>query len=563
MRKYIAIIGLGILGSLFAPKIKPAAQELEQEFREFLEDFEAKAIPLSVESGKLSFNAMITGTEADYEKSAQSWIALEKIYCDTAAFAKIKRFRDIGQIADPVLKRQLDILYLSFLGSQIDPKMLEEMIRRQTEIEKKFNTFRAEVNGELLSDNQADSILRYSTNSGELEAVWKAGKKIGREIASDLIELIRLRNRAAEKLGFDNYYQMQLELGEQNPEEIEVLFDKLDALTAGAFTRLKDQIDSALAVRYNISKEDLRPWHYQNRFFQEAPAIYGIDLDRFYRDKDPVAISRAYFNGIGLPVDSILAHSDLYEKPGKYQHAQCSDIDRNGDVRVICNLRPDYYWMGTILHELGHGVHDYYNDRQKPWLLRPPAHSFTTEAVAEFFELLSANPQWMIKVAGAPKEEIEKIAEACDRHRRLDQLVFSRWSQVMVRFERALYENPDQDLNELWWDLVEKYQGIVRPEGRDEPDWAAKIHIATTPVYYHNYLMGYLLASQLAAAIARDVYNAPDSLNLDFSGNPAIGKFFIERVFHPGQLYPWNEMILRATGEFLTPLYYARQFVER
>ena len=46
-------------------------------------------------------------------------------------------------------------------------------------------------------------------------------------------------------------------------------------------------------------------------------------------------------------------------------------------------------------------------------------------------------------------------------------LVFSRWCQVMFRFEKALYENPDQDLNTLWWDLVERYQMVRRPEGRN------------------------------------------------------------------------------------------------
>jgi len=32
---------------------------------------------------------------------------------------------------------------------------------------------------------------------------------------------------------------------------------------------------------------------------------------------------------------------------------------------------------------------------------------------------------------------------------------------------------------------------IDRPPGRDEADWAAKIHVALAPVYYHNYVLGY------------------------------------------------------------------------
>jgi len=43
-------------------------------------------------------------------------------------------------------------------------------------------------------------------------------------------------------------------------------------------------------------------------------------------------------------------------------------------------------------------------------------------------------------------------------------LIFSRWCQVMLRFEKELYVNPNQDLNKLWWDLVEKYQLVKRPE---------------------------------------------------------------------------------------------------
>ena len=78
-------------------------------------------------------------------------------------------------------------------------------------------------------------------------------------------------------------------------------------------------------------------------------------------------------------------------------------------------------------------------------------------------------------------------------------------NQVVLRFEKAMYEDPKQDLNKLWWDLVEKYQLIKRPEGRNAPDYASKIHIVSAPAYYHNYMMGQLFASQVHHAIAREV----------------------------------------------------------
>ncbi|MBZ0242820.1 MAG: M2 family metallopeptidase, partial [Bacteroidales bacterium] len=166
--------------------------------------------------------------------------------------------------------------------------------------------------------------------------------------------------------------------------------------------------------------------------------------------------------------------------------------------------------MGTMLHEFGHAVYFKYHDEALPWTLKTPAHIFTPEAIAMLFERFSTNPVWMQEMLGIPAEEVPKIADVCKKSLRLEQLVFSRWSQVMYRFEKSLYENPDQDLNKLWWDLVERYQMIKRPADRNLPDWATKIHIATSPCYYHNYHLGALFASQLQDYVNHKLLNLPE-----------------------------------------------------
>ena len=80
----------------------------------------------------------------------------------------------------------------------------------------------------------------------------------------------------------------------------------------------------------------------------------------------------------------------------------------------------------------------------------------------------------------------------------------------MYRFKRAFYENPDREhLNALWWDLVEEIQLADHPLDRDEPDWAAKIHVAIAPVYYHNYVLGHLTAAQLRDYPEKPVVGSP------------------------------------------------------
>jgi peptidyl-dipeptidase A len=275
-----------------------------------------------------------------------------------------------------------------------------------------------------------------------------------------------------------------------------------------------------------------------------------------------VKITESYYQGMGLPIDDLIKKSDLFEKKGKNQHAFCTDIDNLGDARVLCNVKQNEYWMNTLLHEFGHAAYEKYIDNKNlPWVLRDPAHIFTTEAVAQMFGRFSSNPQWLKDVMNISEEEKNKIAVESFKSLRLQMLVFSRWSQVMYRFEKSLYENPDQDLNNLWWTLVEKYQLLERPEGRNEPDWASKIHIANSPCYYHNYLLGELLASQLYYYISTNVLKAQDVNNQSFANRPEVGAYMKEKVFAPGSRYYWNDMIEKATGEKLTAKYYAKQFV--
>ena len=115
----------------------------------------------------------------------------------------------------------------------------------------------------------------------------------------------------------------------------------------------------------------------------------------------------------------------------------------------------------------------------------------------------------------------------------------------MFRFEKGLYENPDQDLNSLWWDLVERISGVPGG-GRNPPDYASKIHIVSASVYYHNYLMGELFADQVLEAIVRDLLPAGDQAS--FVGNKAVGEFLKKKVFDPGRSLDWNGLTRHATG---------------
>ena len=85
---------------------------------------------------------------------------------------------------------------------------------------------------------------------------------------------------------------------------------------------------------------------------------------------------------MGVDVQPILKRSDMYERPGKNQHAFCIHIDREGDVRTLNNVKESIKWLETVLHELGHAIYELGFDENLPWLLREPPHMIPTEAMA-------------------------------------------------------------------------------------------------------------------------------------------------------------------------------------
>ena len=538
-------------------------KEMKEELINFIKVHDSVVIPLAKKANLAYWNAAISGSEVDFKKAEELQLKLIEVYADTTALQTLQKIKVSGLVNDTLLARQLDLLYTQFLMAKADTLKLNAIVRMETKIEREFSIFRTNLNGTKMTDNDVEEVLRRSRNMKKQKDVWNAQKKIGQVVAEDIKKLIVMRNEVADDMGFKNYHQMKLILNEQKPKVITSLFDELDTLTGDAFAEVKSNVDDYLVDYYGLkNKDELMPWNYQNRFFQEAPRIYDVDLSSYYADKNLETLTIDYYNGIGLPIEEMLKNSDLYEKEGKNQHAFCISIDRLKDVRVFCNVKPNSYWMNTMLHEYGHALYDYNIDENFPFVLREPAATFTTEAIAMIFGRFASNPQWLQDIVGVSEAEKMKIAESCFKTLRLEQLVFSRWSQVMYRFEKAMYEDPEQDLNTLWWDLVEKYQLMKRPPDRDEPDWATKIHIALFPCYYHNYLLGELLASQLYFYIVENIVQSDDYKFQSFANNKEVGDYLRNNVFSVGSKYYWDDMIKRATGENLTPRFYAKQFVE-
>jgi len=501
------------------------------------EKLTARIEPLEIEFYDAYWESQVRATPENDERRAELELQLRKVKGDPDALEEVNEAL-ADPVHDPLLRRELEVLRLSLIADQMSDDERERLVKLASAVETDFAAFRPQIDGRTLTENDIDEVLRTSNDEDERRATWLASKQIGGQVAERVRELARIRNDAARNLGFADFYRMELELQEIPETWLFDVFEDLDRLTSEPFARWKAGLDAGLAERF--STETIYPWHYADPFFQSLPPDGAVSLDDVFGDVSAEKLALDTFNGWGIDLSDVIARSDLYPRELKCQHAFCISIDRAEDVRMLCNIVPGERWVDTMLHESGHAAYDVSIDRRLPFLLRTPAHTFVTEAVALLSGRLVRHPQWLKQIAEVDEATVRELAPGLKRAEATQSLLFSRWVFVMVHFERELYSDPEGDLDERWWDLVERFQLVPRPPDAPEGAWASKIHVAAAPVYYHNYLLGDMLASQLTKTAVNECGG--------LVGSRDAGQMFIDRVFRPGASVRWDALIEAATG---------------
>ena len=167
----------------------------EKELQSIIESTVEKYDPLFKEANLAYWNGAISGKAEDFEAYSQANMKLTEILSDAETFSKLKEIKESGKVSDPVLKRELEILYNMYLSKQADTTLLHAIIQKEMEIEQKYSGFRALYKGKSIDDNQVENILKTSLDSKELESVWKAHKQIGKVVSQDIIEVVKLSNK--------------------------------------------------------------------------------------------------------------------------------------------------------------------------------------------------------------------------------------------------------------------------------------------------------------------------------------------------------------------------------
>ena len=325
-----------------------------------------------------------------------------------------------------------------------------------------------------------------------------------------------------------------------------------------------------LAKKYGVKDvPDMIPAHWlPNRWGQDWTAmvhVEGLDIDSKLKEKEPEwLIKQAESFYVSLGFDALPAtfyeRSSLYPAPEganykKNNHASAWHMDLDKDVRSLMSIIPNADWYETTHHELGH-VYYYmcYSNPEVPIILRKGANRAFHEGVGSMMGLAAMQKPFLEGIGLVPAGQQSDPTQTLLREA-LNYIVFIPWSAgVMTDFEHALYaENlPPAQYNAKWWELVQKYQGIVPPNERSAElcDAATKTHIIDDAGQYYDYAIATVLKHQLHDHISKKILKA-DPHSANYYGSKETGAF-LRSILEQGATRDWREVLREATGEELS-----------
>ncbi|MBN1768319.1 MAG: hypothetical protein JXR50_02445 [Prolixibacteraceae bacterium] len=530
MRLHSNINMIVIAGILFLCSSCNKTRQSEKMLQHFIDSHVEKIKPIERKyneaqwqaySGKGSFADLLEEskkTDSMYRNIAETpeyyQSLLNNVYDNASEFEMLKNLRKADLVKDPMLKKQLDVLFYHYLAvnsesseaEQIQARMLDKFYRLQKNEQKIIDSL-TQVGAK---DIRHQMIEQYMVISKDYRAMLKA------------------LNIYAGQFGYSNYFEMAVSLRQIDYASLDSFIASVKAKTEHDYTRLLAFMDDKICQAYRIEPNEITPGHYDAvaNYLMLPPSV----LKEF--DKDSlIQLVEQYFALGNFETGDMRKLSDIWYADDKMNQAFffCADTDQH-DYRIYANVKPNTQGLLILLHELGHLVHFKYTHDSIPYLLKEP-DVVATEAIASYYTNKLYHSSKLRSMAGFPAQTTADTL--LSGFKNPYQLFFIRFIARNTLFEKMAFENPDQDLNKLWWKLTSEFMLFNFNAETDLPEWVTSRHIIYSSAVNTNYLYATAVAAQLE-------HYFPD----DRMAN-------LHEYMSYGNALSWNELLNRTTGEKL------------
>lgn len=425
---------------------------------------------------------------------------------------------------------------------------------------------------ECLDIDRASNILAASRDPKELLDVWQGWHRVGAPMRERYTRFVELSNKGSRELAFADAGVMWRSNYDMPPDEFSAELERLWTQLQPLYLSLHTYVRSKLAQKYGadaLPSNGMIPAHLLgNMWAQQWGNIYPLvaapasgeryDLTSVLKAKKVdqrslVKYGERFFTSLGYqPLPQAFWERSLFSKPADREvvcHASAWDFDAPEDVRIKMCVQINAEDFQTVHHELGHDYYYLFYGKQ-PFLYRGGANDGFHEAVGDVLAL-STTPGYLKEIGLLDRVPSEKADLEYLLDTALDKVAFLPFGLLIDQWRWKVFsgEIPPADYNKAWWQLREKYQGVVAPIERSESDFdpGAKYHIpANTP--YTRYFLSFILQFQFHRALCKEAGFQGPLHRCSIYGNKQAGAK-LAKMLELGASRPWPEALAALSGE--------------
>ena len=573
-RIYIAILSSIIIsgcGGNEPTQVENAAAETPptESAKEFVERAESELLDTAMKYEQASWvNSNFITHDTDMIASQAS-----EIYTVTGVRLanESKQFTDVE---DPEIVRKLNMIRTTLvLPAPSDPAKAKELSQIATELNSMYGKGQyCDQSNQCKTLGQLSEILAISREPAELLEAWNGWRTISVDMKPKFARLVEIANEGARELGYKDLGAMWRSKYDMPADEFATELDRLWGQVEPLYSALQCKVRADLAEFYGSDVVDEAkpiPAHLLGNMWSQgwgnvypivAPenADQGFDLTEIINTRgmseiDMVRAAEDFFVSLDLdPLPDTFWERSLFVKPADREvvcHASAWNLDWKDDLRIKMCIKKDAEDFQTIHHELGHNYYQRaYNE--KSFLYANSANDGFHEALGDTVAL-SVTPEYLQQIG-----LLETVPDSSSDiglllNMALEKIAFIPFGLLVDQWRWKVFSGevgPDQ-YNQAWWELREKYQGVMAPNERTDMmfDPGAKYHVPGN-VPYTRYFLAHILQFQMHRALCEKAGNTSPLHRCTIYNNKAAGKA-LNDMMEMGSSRPWQDALEALTGQ--------------
>ncbi len=568
-------VGLALTSSCNQPSgpgVGTDAKGTVAEAEKFITDAEKKLFELNIKYSRADW---VKSTNITDDTEALSADANKAVITATTELAdESKRFDRLDLPYDVARKMKLLKLALT-LPAPKNPTERDEITKLAASLEGDYGKGKycpEGDKGKCMGIDELGAIMGNSRDPEELKRTWLGWHQISKPYRKNYERFVALSNKGAAEMGFKDTGAMWRAKYDMEPDAFAAEMERLWLQVKPLYDSLYTYTRHKLSEKYGkdvVPEDKPIPAHLLgNMWAQQWGNIYpllapqtgdrGFDLTAILktRNTDPkqmVRYGEGFFTSLGFEsLPPTFWDRSLFSKPADREvicHASAWDVDYEKDVRLKMCIQITEEDFTVVHHELGHNYYQMAYAGQ-PFLYRDSANDGFHEAIGDTMAL-SVTPPYLKQLGLITAVPDPNADTGFLLQRALDKVAFLPFGYLVDQWRWKVFsgEVKPGDYNRTWWELREKYQGIVPPAPRTEEDFdaGAKYHVPAN-VPYSRYFLAHILQFQFHRALCREAGFSGPLYQCSIYGNKQAGEK-LKQMLALGLSKPWPEALKAMTGE--------------